>query len=192
MLTRGCKRRDGSCKWRETGCKQRINCQKYCCSNCCSNCCSHWSTPPPLKKYVSSKSSNPPKFKRIRCFSEFRKRELTEFCGRLGEFCEKTQWVQFLVSKLEERETVQCIPHSFVRQCFWESSRSWAFRIVPDCRKTKTHVGSFSERFGSDLGAPPGHTCKSDLWPVTLIWGGGGNSNHFAKNQPNHISSVLQ
>ena len=33
------------------------------------------------------------------------------------------------------------------------------------CRKTEPRSGTFSGRFGSDLGAPP--SCISDVWPVS-------------------------
>ena len=45
----------------------------------------------------------------------FRKRELTEFCGRLGEFCEKTRWVRFFTQIIGWEELTKLSAQNSVR-----------------------------------------------------------------------------
>ena len=60
----------------------------------------------------------------------------------------------------------------------------------------KLSSGTFSGRFGSDLGAPP--SCISDFWPLSQIFGllqylrfSQGDPNHSAEYQPRIIAQVF-
>ena len=74
--------------------------------------------------------------------SQFRKRELTEFCGELGEFCKKARWVRFSTQIIAWEELTELSPRNSVRAekltelGVWNRALRNRARSVSECRSS--------------------------------------------------------